>query len=340
MVFVFLTNPLPLKNILISVSLFVYIGFPGNNSRSFSFRNSSAQNIFIITTDGFRWQEVFKGADTAILYDEKYAGVNGQLKKIYCRATFTEQRKCLMPFLWTTIAENGQLYGNRQEGNYMNTANLYGISYPGYNELLTGTTDPFIYSNDKKQNPNINVLEWLADKDAFRDRVAAFTSWNLFPYILNSQRNNLYINTDENKKVRPDSLTFSEAKSYLEANHPKLLYLSLGETDEFAHSNRYDLYLQQAHRVDSMIAELWQWTQQTAGYKDNTLFIITTDHGRGALPQNWKTHGPFTKGSSQTWMACIGPGILPFGEIKTEGQLYNRQMAAAIAEAAGYEFKK
>lgn len=211
-------------------------------------------------------------------------------------------------------------------------------------------------------NPNINLLEYVNAQDSFANKVAAFTSWNLFPYILNQARNNLPVNSGynqvqdsslseeestinaateiikENAATRHDRLSFLAAKSYVEKNRPRVLFLGLGETDEFAHSSRYDLYLQQAHEVDAMIAELWHWVQTTPGYKDNTTFIITTDHGRGAAANRWNVHGVLTKGSSETWMACLGPGIEPLGEIKEQQQIYTRQLPVFMAALLGLDF--
>jgi hypothetical protein len=87
-----------------------------------------------------------------------------------------------------------------------------------------------------------------------------------------------------------------------------------------------------------MIAELWHWVQTTPGYKDNTTFIITTDHGRGSKESKWSSHGELIKGSSQTWLAVIGPGIKPLGEIKVDQQLYQQQIAQTIAHLLGEEF--
>lgn len=209
----------------------------------------------------------------------------------------------------------------------------------------------------------MNVLEYLVSKEAFKGKVVAFTSWDVFPFILNEKRNGLPINAGyenisdnnlsstqqlinkvqdevntENNSTRHDALTFETAKEYLKKNSPKVLYLSLGETDEFAHQEQYDLYLQQANNFDKMIAELWHWVQTTPGYKDNTTFIITTDHGRGKKSSKWGKHGYFTGGSSQTWLAIIGPGIQPLGEIKEGQQIYQKQLAQTIAVFLGEEF--
>jgi arylsulfatase A-like enzyme len=88
-----------------------------------------------------------------------------------------------------------------------------------------------------------------------------------------------------------------------------------------------------------MLAELWHWVQTTPGYKDNTTFIITTDHGRGKKPGRWTKHGFFTNGSSQTWLAVLGPGIQPLGEIKEHQQIYQKQLAQTIAVFMGEKFE-
>jgi hypothetical protein len=51
-------------NLLLS---FVLLAFSVHSQSS-----STSQNIFIITTDGFRWQEVFKGADLDLIGNENF----------------------------------------------------------------------------------------------------------------------------------------------------------------------------------------------------------------------------------------------------------------------------
>ena len=219
-------------------------------------------------------------------------------------------------------------------------------------------------SNNKKYNANVNVLEFLNNKKEFRGKVVAFTSWDVFPFILNEERSGLLVNSgyeniveglpSEEQKlinrvqeeaitnkggVRHDQLTFLTAKAYMQQHLPKVVFLGLGETDEYAHAGRYDLYLEQANKVDRMLAELWHWVQTTPGYKDNTTLLITTDHGRGRLDKNWTSHSSFIRGSSQTWLAMIGPSIQPLGEIKEDQQLYQEQIADMIAGLVGEKFE-
>jgi predicted AlkP superfamily pyrophosphatase or phosphodiesterase len=321
-----------------------------------------AQNVFIITIDGVRWQEVFTGADSSLLSSEEFSPAPEIMQSLFWHSTAVERRNKLMPFFWNLIGRKGQLMGNRYYGNCVNVANLYALSYPGYNEMLTGSTDMAISSNRKVINPNVNVLEYLALRPDFNNKVVAFTSWDVFPFILNTQRNKLplysgydaiqeqsekekLVNTIQQKIVnkkttRYDQLTYIAAREFIQQNRPRVVFLGLGETDEFAHDRRYDLYLQQINRVDAMIAELWNWVQTTPGYKDNTTFLITSDHGRGTKKRNWHSHGEFINGSSEAWLAVIGPGIAPKGELKDHKQYYLEQVARTISLILGENFKQ
>src|SRR3954451_25344029 len=144
------------------------------------------RNVVLVTTDGLRWQEVFRGADDALL-NKKDGGVADPdaLRRAFWRETPEARREALLPFLWTTVARRGQLFGNRDKKSLAYVTNGKNFSYPGYNEMFTGSPDPRIDSNAKRPNPNVSVLEWLHRKPAFRGEVAAVASWDLFPFILN-----------------------------------------------------------------------------------------------------------------------------------------------------------
>jgi len=42
-----------------------------------------AGNLFIITIDGFRWQEIFKGADESLINNIKYTQDTATMKMLY-----------------------------------------------------------------------------------------------------------------------------------------------------------------------------------------------------------------------------------------------------------------
>jgi hypothetical protein len=319
--------------------------------------HAKTKKLFIITIDGFRWQEVFTGADPLLVANPGYVRDTGLTRQLFWDNSAPDRRRKLMPFFWTTIAREGRIYGNRLLGNKMNVRNFYKISYPGYNEIFTGHTDAFNSPNLPVENPHTNVLEYLNNSEEYKGSVAVFTSWNVFPFILNQARSGLPINsgyapmadgTDPEatlidsvqasmprSKTRHDQLTFLTAKEYIEQHHPSVLYLGFGETDELAHQARYDLYLQQITDIDRMIAELWYLVQTDPFYRDSTTILITTDHGRGWKPNKWTTHGFWAQGSGEIWMAVLGPDILPAGELHSHSQVYQKQLAATIAALLG-----
>lgn len=318
---------------------------------------AKTRHLFIITIDGFRWQEVFTGADPLLVGNTDYVRDTALTRSLYWDSTAEARRKRLLPFFWGTIAEKGRLYGNRLYGNKVNVRNFYKISYPGYNEILTGHTDAISSPNLPVYNKHVNVLEYLDRSAEYHGKVAVFTSWNVFPYILNAPRSGLPVNSgyqrmDENgdptavlidsvgttmrqSKTRHDQLTWLSAREYVTLHHPSVLFLGFGETDELAHQGRYDLYLQQATDIDRMIADLWYQVQTDPYYKDSTTFLITTDHGRGWKPNKWTTHGFWASGSGDIWMAVLGPDIEPEGELRYKEQVYQKQMAATIAMLLG-----
>lgn len=325
-----------------------------------AFLKISAQDsdtkVILITLDGYRWQELFTGADPLLIGNKDYVHEVDALKNAFWRETPEERREALMPFFWTQVAKMGQLHGNRTLGSKVNLTNSMWFSYPGYNEILTGTADDKnIRSNDKIENPNTTILERYNNTSDGKGKVAAFGSWDVFPFIINEKRSGVPVNAgfetatgklNEREKflnelqgqipspwgsVRLDAFTHHYALEHMKKEHPKLLYISYGETDDFAHDGDYQAYLKSAHNTDELIKELWDFTQQDEFYKDQTIFIITTDHGRGTEPlDTWRSHGSEVNGAGEVWMVTFGQDVKPMGEVKTEEQLYSNQFAPTI----------
>jgi len=161
-----------------------------------SLAQHKTQNLVIVTMDGMRWQEVFGGVDPAIMNDKRFTRDSEEVSTRFWSDDQDQRRKKLFPFFWNTISAHGQLYGDRNSGSYVDNANPFKFSYPGYNEIFTGFPDTAVNSNDKVRNKNTNVLEFINHQDGYHGRVAAFTTWDVFPYILNKWRSGIYVNSD------------------------------------------------------------------------------------------------------------------------------------------------
>lgn len=325
--------------------------------------------VVLVSIDGVRWQEVFTGADPKLSQQPHWVKTPDLIK------AFTPgQPALLMPFLHQTVNQQGITVGHRTEGSTIDVSNPYQISYPGYQELLSGFSDPAIRSNSKIANPNVTVLEWLNHQPQLQHKIAAFGSWELFPYILNTKRSGLTVNagfmSEQGKlsekqqylnqlqaktpspfaSVRLDVFTQEFALEHLRLHKPKLLYIALGEADDFAHLGQYDQYLAAIHRSDQFIADLWQELQNDPYYRDQTTLLISTDHGRGEAEQ-WRSHGksaavpgykgpvPQIAGSEHIWLAALGPNIPASGLIRTGTTWQQGQMAATMAAALGFDYQ-
>ena len=143
------------------------------------FGNAHAQSdndrrVIFIMLDGLRWQELFNGADTALINVKRYAVNPKGISALYWRPTQDERRMALMPFTWGYVKQHGLIIGNRWKNSFMQVENKYKFSYPGYSETFCGwADDERINSNDDIPNPNINVLEianTLYDEGALEDK--------------------------------------------------------------------------------------------------------------------------------------------------------------------------
>lgn len=327
-------------------------------------QESQTENIVIVTLDGYRWQELFKGADKRVLKNTELTSDRG-VAAMFDGETDEARREKLMPFFWNTIAREGQLYGNRKYGNKVNCSNFHLLSYPGYSEMLVGFAERKVTSNDLKTNPNPTVLEVINDQEGYKGQVAAFSTWIAFPYILREEKSNIYVNagTDsaagnisdreeelnrlqvENKNPhgsRYDEYTHGFAIEYMKREHPRVVFISFDETDEHGHGGRYDQYLKAANKADDLIRQTWEYIQSDPFYKDRTTLLITTDHGRGSGKKSWKNHRLLAPGSGQIWYAVLGPDTPAFGEMKFKGKYYQKQIAKTIAAflGVGYENRK
>jgi hypothetical protein len=321
------------------------------------------RNVLVVTLDGFRWQEFFGGAEQGLIGSGP-GGVRdpADLTRRYLRESAEERRETLLPFIWSTIARQGQVFGDPDRGSSAVCSNGMKFSYPGYSELFCGFGDERIDSNDKRDNPNLSVLEFLAGRPSHDGGVAAFCTWDVFPFIFRQQQSGLKVHagwmpvddapltdgqraTNELIAALPhywpgnafDVVTWQAAREHLLRHHPRVLYISLGETDEWAHARRYDLYLDAAHNADRVLSEWWRLLGELPEYAGSTALVLATDHGRGSTRGDWTDHGRQIDGAEQIWLAVLGPDTPALG-VRENVAVSQGQVAATIAHLLGEDF--
>ena len=324
---------------------------------------STVKNVVVITLDGMRWQELFGGVERTLLgTDEEEITASSSFKRFW-QDTPEERRAALMPFFWTVVARQGQVFGDSARGSLAHVTNGLWFSYPGYSEMLSGVADPRVESNDKIPNPNVTVLEWLNGRPRYRGRVAAFGAWDVLPSIVNTSRSRLPVGdgyppvpvprTDRERAINDlaedlpllwdgaplDAPIMQAALECLRERRPRVLYVMLGETDEWAHEKRYDLYLDAAFRSDRFIRRVWETIQRMPAYANKTALVLATDHGRGATNADWTDHGRKVPAAEATWMAVMGPGTPALG-LRESVTVSNAQVAATVAALLGEDFRR
>ena len=321
--------------------------------------------VVLIVLDGLRWQEVFTGAEHDLM-DAKHGNAQDvtQLRKVFWRDTPEASREALMPFLWTVVAKQGQIYGNQHKGSVAQVTTGYKFSYPGYNEMSTGHPNPQINSNEFGPNPNATVFEWLNNQPEFHYQVAIFGTWDTFNDIFRAKQSGLLVRAGWNlpwaeqlspreqllKKLyetttrveyddAPDSFTHEDLHDFLQTHNPRALFVGYGGTDDWAHEGKYDLVLQAAHEDDQRIAELWRTMEAKPEYHDQLTFIITCDHGRGSGLKLWRDHNKNIPGAENIWIAVIGPDTPATGEMANVPRVTQSQIAATIAQLLGQDYR-
>jgi hypothetical protein len=321
---------------------------------------ASRRNVILITIDGLRWQEFFGGAGREYFKRDKN-GSGGEPERRFWKDSAEARRSVLMPFMWNTIARDGQIFGDATVGSTSRLTNGLWFSYPGYNELMSGKADPRVDSNNKVPNPNVTVFEWLLRRPGFEGRVAAFGSWDVLPSILNVERSGIPVgsgwrvvphpSSDREREINqlaadlprlwsygpPDAPIVYAAIETLRTRKPRALYVMLGEGDEWAHEGKYDLYLDATGRADRFIERIWTTVQSIPEYAGRTSLVVTTDHGRGATTKDWTDHGKDVPAAERTWMAVLGPEIPPLG-VRRDTNVTTSQIASTVAALVGEDF--
>ena len=318
------------------------------------------RNVILITIDGVRIQEIFAGMDPVLAEHSKSVKDSDieLVRERYWRETPQARREALMPFFWRTLAPQGVVLGNKTNGSSVVVRNRILWSSPGYSEILTGEPQPDVVDNTLVRYHHRTVLEHVrAELKLDTHEVAQFGSWDGFKTIAASSDDAIYMNgaydpvpahlssprMDYLAELRHqimglweesanDVISFRLALGYLEKNRPRLMWLGFGQSDDWAHADRYDRVLDYLHLVDGLLEELWERLQASDAYRGEVTLIITTDHGRGLTGKDWIDHDATIPGSGDIWLAVVGPDTPDRGEVSPAPTVYQSDIAATLLQ--------
>lgn len=322
------------------------------------------ENLVLLTLDGVRVQEVFGGMDPVVAFARnRRSGIYDpdRARRLYWRDDADGRRRALWPFFWETLAPQGVVLGDAGRGSRVTLRNPHAFSAPGYLELLTGRFHPDVTTNDARRYPHATVLQAIRKELGLRpEEVAVFSTWDALGLFASSEPGAIFVNAgyervpaalsnpvmdalgDYQEHVmalwegyRTDMPTFHLALEYLKAHRPRVLYLALGETDDWAHARRYDRLLDGLRLDDDYMRILWETLQSIEAYRGRTTLIVTTDHGRGRTAKDWVDHGEGIAGSEDIWIAIVGPDTPARGVLGPFPTIHQADVAATMLDLLG-----
>lgn len=306
-----------MKTFLLLISLFM--GFSTHASTC----NDRGPNVILFTWDGIRNQEFFRG--TGWLLETK-------LPKA--------ERGDLLSEFWRTHAQEGLVLGGNNR--YM-IGSKVAVSLPSYQAIMVGKP-----TDCKKNNCAAVTEETLPESlrsnlKLEKKDVAVFASWNrivaaiakdpsqithgIFPENFDDGTSDeLFKNLQEASLKdlpawsgsRKDKYTFQMAHHYLKKHCPRFLYISLVDSDEFAHKGNYQGYTSSIRTYDDYLNQIITTLDSLGEYGKNTTLFVTTDHSRGAGPL-WKGHGLSKFTEKNVFLFARGRGVSPQGRSKDRG---------------------
>lgn len=282
------------------------------------------ENIILVTIDGVRWQEIFHGVDSA------------RAERILLPRSGVVPPAQVIPNMHRLFFENGTVLGDPSKPGGFAASGPHYVSLPGYVELMTGST------SECTQNDCVPALGSTLPEEvsyalaAPHGQVAVFASWEVIARVSSGDRPDVLVvaGNEEGAEApaypghgdyKVDRQTRMQAIRHLVERRPRFLWVSLGDTDEWAHRDDYRNYLVALRGADAFVGEVAAHLEEMGDYGARTALFVTTDHGRGA---SFADHGE--DASAGTWLMARGPGLPPRGVVGTTATRYLRDVAPTV----------
>lgn len=277
----------------------------------------------LVTIDGARWQEVFNGEDTSRV------------------AAPRRKARDLFPNLYHLATDRGAMVGAPGKGHIHATGPNF-ISLPGYTEILTGRSPLACQSNECSAVATPTVLD---EAYAAGARVAAFSSWEKLQRAITVAPGRFFVSCGRDGdptiqpfpgggEYRPDSVTAYEALRYLAKEQPDVLFVGLGDPDEYAHRGDYEGYVRALSFADAVVGEVFAILDRMGDRGARTNVFVTSDHGRA---EDFKNHGGYAPESARVWLFAAGPAITARGRVASSDDRRLADVAPTMRVVLGLE---
>jgi hypothetical protein len=287
---------------------------------------SPTRNVILVTIDGARWQELFVGSDPELARANDLA---------------PREARVALPNIWRHLIEGGVAIGAPGHGAAMYASGPEFSSLPGYQELLSGRPASECLSNRCPQIAIPTLLDRVRDALALPPAaVAAISSWERMERATSVDNHRVVVSAGRRHGVTREALRVNECASsildfeggpapghvdyradrytarlaleYLRARRPRVLFVGLGDTDEYGHAGDYPWYLDAYGQLDLFIGELFRTLDRMGAYGAATTVVLTTDHG---WAEDFSGHGGEEPASARVWLLAAGGSVPRSGRV-------------------------
>ena len=293
--------------------------------------DAAIDNVVLVTLDGVRWQEIFTGADPAL------AGAAG------LPAGAPRTARDLTPNLHRLFFDGGTVLGDPRLGQPFLASGPRFVSLPAYVEIMTGAVSGCC-DNDCQPAVPWTIAAEIARRTP-EQGAAVFSSWGTIARTVSAGESVFLAagrRPDEQAPAypghgdyRPDRRTAALALEHLRERHPSLLWVALGDTDEWAHRRDYRGYIESLRFADAFVGELCAQLDEMGDYGARTAVVVTTDHGRD---RNFTDHGG--PDSAAVWLMARGKALSAKGARGLSSPRHLRDIAPTIAALRGWETRQ
>ncbi|TWF39107.1 type I phosphodiesterase/nucleotide pyrophosphatase [Chitinophaga polysaccharea] len=260
---------------------------------------------------GFFAQAQIKGVKHVILI-----GMDGFGAYCFPKVDNPNMKQMMQDGAWTLQARS--VLPSSSAVNWASMVMGAGPELHGYTEW--DSKKPELPSRELDQYGMFPSIYTLLREQKPSSEIGVIYSWSGIGYLFPKAAVNKDMACHDN-----DSLATAAAITYIKEKKPDFLFVHLDEPDHTGHNIGHNIlpYFDQVHKNDVLLGQILQAVKD-AGMWDNTIILLTADHG-GIN----KGHGGKTMEEMQVPWIIRGPGIAKNKEIKSSVMTYDT--AATLA---------
>lgn len=185
--------------------------------------------------------------------------------------------------------------------------NKQALSLPAYANVLTGRLDTQVTSNYFHRKLRYPTLLQIYSNSQ------AFTSWTPLTTILGITKETgrvIVYQSEQDANTLPNTDEYVTTLFLEQYNSSQLTFVHYTDADDLAHARNVILYRKAIRTELKQVEIIVSYVVQKVG-KDNSFFILFSDHSRGTGSE-WHSHGAKIPSSFSMWIWLISPFPIHF----------------------------